>query len=192
MGRVGFECHVIYLSKSLAGLVCQLRFRGGERCIGVYSYYYYYYYRFSLLILFPLDDLERNLVDYAVELNHLTTQTEAIEARYPNRIPVGSAVPSHASTIFMVVRYGKPLLFRSKAPSMVAPTNIPLYSKIVFSAQYNRIQLTAPFSIAESDLDILTYPSDAEGEIGGLPGVAGWASNKFQVRVMHIKEFAVT
>lgn len=71
---------------------------------------------------------------------------------------------------------------------MVAPTNIPLYSKIVLKTQYNRIYLTAPFSIAETDLDLLIYASYSEGDHSK---VAGWAANKYQVRVRPVIEFAV-
>lgn len=128
------------------------------------------------------------MVDYAVEL---TSQTEAIQAQYPNRKPVSRAVPHQTSIAFMVVSYGKALLYRSRAPSMVAPTNIPLYSKIVLKTQYNRIYLTAPFSIAETDLDLLTYASYEKGEMDDHSEVAGWAANKYQVRVRPVIEFAV-
>jgi hypothetical protein len=91
----------------------------------------------------------------------------------------------------MVVSYGKALLYRSRAPSMVAPTNIPLYSKIVLKTQYNRISLTAPFAIAETDLDLLTYATYGEGEIDDHSEFTGWAANKYQVRVRPVIEFAV-
>ncbi len=128
------------------------------------------------------------MIDYAVELNHLRTQMEAVQARYPNPKPASSSSssPMHESTVFTVVSYGMPLLYRSKVPSMVAPTNIPLYSKIVFNAQYNRIHLSAPFGIADIELDVITHTSDGEEKIRGGAEVAGWTSIKYQVRFNHL------
>ena len=131
------------------------------------------------------------MIDYAVELNHLRTQMEAVQARYPNPKPASSSSssPMHESIVFTVVSYGTPLLYRSKVPSMVAPTNIPLYSKIVFNAQYNRIHLSAPFGIADIELDVITHTSDGEEKIHGGAEVAGWTSIKYQVRLNHFNRY---
>ena len=152
--------------------------------LNYYKYTYYYYYTSILSVHYFSGIFEDQLFLRGLKLTEISLLTGSLHSGQP---------VSDFPAIF-VVHYGKPQLYRSKVPSSVCPSTIPLYSRVILrsdtlpcskpgSTEMKSLRLSAFADIAVGDIRIMDFGSlafaDEDESTNGHSSL--WSTSKREV-----------